>query len=861
MLKLKNYQNRTLERLSSFLEKARYITSAEAFTIHQEAPGYDRQYKILPKLEETPYVCLRLPTGGGKTLLSSHAVAVAVGTYLEVDYPLVLWLAPTDVIRTQTLETLKNPLHPNREVLDHNFGGKVRVFDITDFEHLRPHDIGQTACIFMATFAAFRVNSTDGRKVYAHNENLEPHFSGIPSADYMEKNELGEVKYSFANLLAHYRPLVIVDEAHNNVSKLSVEVLQRLRPAAVLEFTATPADNSNVLYKVSASELKAEDMIKLPVRLAEHKSWEDAVTNAVQTRERLSQLATNENQFIRPIVLFQAENRDKDVTVNVILKYLTEQEGISREEVAIATGDQRELDGVNLFDPGCPVKYVITVQALKEGWDCSFAYVFCSTARVQSAKDAEQLLGRVLRMPYAKRRTQDDLNRAYAHVSVTTWSEAVGRIRDNMIGMGFEDVEAESNIQYQPPLFEEGDITPAFAREELVIHSTTAPNVSVLNLALQAETNVEDTGYGGYKVTFVVTCHDDLKELEDKASLVFESVVDRSQLVKKLTEKQGHIRSLSPAEKGEIITVPQLCLDFGDGQCGIAEREAFLPEGWDLLSFPVSLDGFQVTEDGHVYEIDVEGTKIQERVLTSLEALTLGTATHWTDSQLVVWLDRKLRQSDIPYASLVEFLRRNIQYLREHKKVPLSDLVRLRYVMEKLLRAQIASCRDRAYKIGVQDVLFKTPTVAQVTPAATMVFREGRYPCNTPYRGSFKFEKHFFPLIGTMNGEEIECAKALEMNSAVKVWVRNLERPECSFWLPTHRDKFYPDFVAKLTDGRILVVEYKGEHLVTGEDAEEKELIGRLWASRSDGKCLFLMATKRDSFGRDVYAQIAQVIS
>jgi type III restriction enzyme len=66
--------------------------------------------------------------------------------------------------------------------------------------------------------------------------------------------------------------------------------------------------------------------------------------------------------------------------------------------------------------------------------------------------------------------------------------------------------------------------------------------------------------------------------------------------------------------------------------------------------------------------------------------------------------------------------------------------------------------------------------------------------------------------------------------------------------------------VAELVDGRILAVEYKGEHLVTAEDAEEKDLIGRLWAARSDRKCLFLMATKRDSVGRDVHAQISDAV-
>ncbi len=99
-------------------------------------------------------------------------------------------------------------------------------------------------------------------------------------------------------------------------------------------------------------------------------------------------------------------------------------EHLSEEQIAIATGDQRDLDKINLFDPSCKVEAIITVQALKEGWDCSFAYVFCSTANIGSSRDVEQLLGRVLRMPYAKRRKAAELNKAYAHVSSPNFVEA-----------------------------------------------------------------------------------------------------------------------------------------------------------------------------------------------------------------------------------------------------------------------------------------------------------------------------------------------------------------------------------------------------------------------------------------------------
>ena len=84
----------------------------------------------------------------------------------------------------------------------------------------------------------------------------------------------------------------------------------------------------------------------------------------------------------------------------------------------------------------------------------------------------------------------------------------------------------------------------------------------------------------------------------------------------------------------------------------------------------------------------------------------------------------------------------------------------------------------------------------------------------------------------------------MDAHKDVKYWIRNVACNPNSFWLPTSTDKFYPDFVAKLNDGRILVVEYKGKHLIDSADTREKLSIGKLWESKSDGKGLFLMAEK-----------------
>ena len=517
MLPLKTYQTKSLSALKSFLDTARVSGVEMAFAKHaMSLEGHIPQYRKIPGLEGVPYVCLRLPTGGGKTLLAAHSIGITARAYLEEDNPIVLWLVPSNTIRTQTLEALKSPAHPYRQVIDETFEGRVSVFDITELELIRPKDLQERVCIVVGTLQTLRVDSTDGRDVYAHKEALEPHFAKVrkdhPGLERLEGSE--QIKFSFANLLHLHRPLVIMDEAHNARTKLTFEVLARVAPACILELTATPDHDrrtgSNVLYRVSASELKAEDMIKLPIVLAEHGNWQDAVHAALETRASLAAKACKHDPSIRPLLLLQAESKDKEANVDALKAHLVENEGIDPNSIAIATGAQRELDGINLFDPACRIEIIITVQALKEGWDCSFAYVFCSVANIHSAKDVEQLLGRVLRMPYATRRKLDELNRAYAHVSSPSFAQAANDLKDTLVSMGFEQEEAETVIQRQSDWL--GGDTPSLplAPPPLRLVSAEKPDLSNLSEAEQSQIEVREAAPGKIEINFKGRVSEDL---------------------------------------------------------------------------------------------------------------------------------------------------------------------------------------------------------------------------------------------------------------------------------------------------------------------------------------------------------------
>src|SRR5438552_10699847 len=132
MLKLKSYQQRTLDELQEFLINAATLKGERGIRLAylDQVGDEERHYKPIQGIEQAPYLCIKIPTGGGKTLVASHTLPVILENYLQDKNGkgLVMWFVPSDAIRTQTLLNLQDKNHPYREVLDSRFGNNVKVF-------------------------------------------------------------------------------------------------------------------------------------------------------------------------------------------------------------------------------------------------------------------------------------------------------------------------------------------------------------------------------------------------------------------------------------------------------------------------------------------------------------------------------------------------------------------------------------------------------------------------------------------------------------------------------------------------------------------------------------------------------------
>lgn len=887
-LVLKTYQNQALEALSRFLQAAGSSSTAFAF---QQATGY--AYLAEPFGDATPCVCLRIPTGGGKTLLAAHAVGRMQRDWPSVGQrPLALWLVPSDTIRSQTLAALATPGHPFREALQQGCGEEVRVCALDELAQLSPQDYASNAVVVVATIQSFRVEEADQRSVYASSEAWESHFRSVSEAALQTLHALpdalvtaadaakpgremlarfvGQPRRSLANWLALHRPYVIVDEAHNAKTERSFEALQRLNPALILELTATPlARRSNVLFHVSAQQLQAEQMIKMPITLVEHpQGWQQAVLGAVMRQRTLEAEALQDEaagaEHVRPIVLLQAQNSTEPVNVDVLREHLVGTLGIPAEQVKVATGTQRELDGLDLSARSCQVRFIITVQALREGWDCPFAYVLCSVQNVRSATAIEQLLGRVLRMPYARRRGREPLNRAYAHVTEAETGQAANALADRLIdGMGFDPMDMASMIVPQSPqaeldLPDDGPLfrtTPAVPALSLDLPASQGLPEVVAQAVAAGEAHVSTDGQRQR-----VTLRGAVPEALATALVQAVPKRQREQVQQQLVRHNALVTAAqAPVSRGEVFPpVPRLAYrDPVQGELRLLEREAVLEDvELNLLAEPVRLDGFVLNaEQGVQWQLYLDGQRTRVRSGSDLQLTLDAAGSPISAEDLARWLARELqhptrnRAGDVLRTQLRAFTQAAVNHLLHEQHLPLAQLVLNQHVLVQRLALRIAELREAAGQRTFGQRVLDGGWVLETGPAYEFRFEPHGYPVpgNKRYTGRFQFPKHFYPVLSDLEdgSEEWLCALAIEQHPRVRRWVRNLDSDSThGFWLPTSSTRFYPDFVCELTDGRLAVIEYKGEQIRYVPKELHKAQVGLRWAECSGGRALFVMVYK-----------------
>lgn len=497
-MRLKEYQERALDDLSAFLEILRQVEKRVAEIQSRLDPGEVEMVNLDP-FEQAwtaarnkgvhkslrqwvpmrsssgyaiPHICIKLPTGGGKTFVAAHAVDRLLSEHFSRQTGFVLWVTPSDAIYQQTLRQLRDRDAPFRQVLERASGGRVKLLEKLDPFHKA--DVESRLCMMLLMLQAanrktltkgdLKIRSDSGSypSFFPQEDDRLAHNALLARVPNLERNDLtggdkaGTVKASLENVLRKIRPIVVLDEGHKAYSDQARATIANLNPAFVIELSATPKpSHSNILVNVPGRALKDAEMIKLPIVLdtVTGEDWQVALERAL---ERLNTLAVdtkalrgNTNRYIRPILLVRVDRTGKDqrgggfIHAEDVIDYLTTKRGMLREEIKLQTADVKELRGEDLLLDTNLTRVIVTKDALREGWDCSFAYVLCLLSTTQANTALTQMIGRVLRQPYAQRTGIESLDRCYVFAKDVSVAKAVGDIKGGLEAEGMSDLVAE----------------------------------------------------------------------------------------------------------------------------------------------------------------------------------------------------------------------------------------------------------------------------------------------------------------------------------------------------------------------------------------------------------------------------------
>jgi type III restriction enzyme len=477
-MQLKYYQERVIQEVGLFLNAlAKHQTEGHK---HASLDAWEEAGKslVLPFRynpcrngldKDLPTFCVRVPTGGGKTLLATQILGQIYKTILKDrnGAGLVLWVVPSDQIYKDTLRRLRDRTDFYRESLEFAVSRRLEVWEKGDIARLTPGQMRNNLNILLLKLASTNRETKDQLKFFRDSGgNIVQHFPPedapekhrelkhrVPNLDMLVEDEAaGEflIKTSLGNLVKLYEPPVILDEGHKATSNLARKTIEEFNASIVVELSATPHREANILVRVSGRELLDEQMIKLPINVSNsnQKSWEDCLTQARDKREELARIAVDNyrqtGKLIRPIVLVQVERTGKDqrdaefVHSEQVKEHLMLKLGVPESAIAIKSSEKDDIEGIDLLAEGCPIEWIITKAALQEGWDCPFAYILVSLNNTGSQLSMTQLVGRVLRQPFTERTTFDELNQSYVFCLRRRASDIVREVKKALEQEGYE---------------------------------------------------------------------------------------------------------------------------------------------------------------------------------------------------------------------------------------------------------------------------------------------------------------------------------------------------------------------------------------------------------------------------------------
>jgi len=876
-MELKPYQQQVINDLALYLahiqqHKTLPKSFNEFWANHPKTPLIPTKGTAIEPYKDTikgvPHICIKVPTAGGKTFIACNAIRTFFD-YAEKDKPqAVVWLVPSVTILEQTIKNLKDPTHPYRQKINTHFGNRVEVFEkeaLLQGSGFNASSVKEQLNIFVMSFDSIRTQNKDGRRVYGENGALQS-FEAILDKKDKEEEETKDI--SLMRVISFLNPMLIVDESHNAETKLSEEMLTAFNPSFILDLTATPRKNSNIISFIDALELKKENMVKLPVIVYNHQDRTEVINSSLQLQKRLELLAKEEEKrggkYIRPIVLFQAQpkngkdwGKDEEISTVQTIKDKLIALQIPAEQIKIKTANVNEIKGIDLMSRSCKVRFIITINALKEGWDCPFAYILASLADRSSAVDVEQILGRILRQPYVKKHSFPLLNMSFVLTASAKFTDTLFNIVKGLNKAGFSEKDYKTAEITQPrepqtqTLFGQLDLPTLPNEAPANIDIATDIDVSRINLptetALPTETvsAIEQTA-----ITQNTEFENRVFEMERNNTSILPTEIQ--QLVKSYKMKDAF------KEVATGLKLPQFYLKipandlFGEGETQVLLEKENLLQGFALGNADSNIRFENINAE--LYKVDLDATQNEH-------------------TPSFVRLDGKAKESIMAYlldpsridSRVKNFCKRIMDIIGNMYPIPDNEIRRyVTRILEGFSDAQFRDFANNQYSYTdkiKQKIKLLSDEFAErnfrIFLDTAEVFIQPTYQLPlaiSPKETTRGIPKSLYSEETKINGFEASVINEIANLPNVRFWTKNIEKK--GFRINGFINH-YPDFIIVTNSGKVILLETKGDHL----DAEAKIRLGNAWERKAgDNYRYFLVYDRRVVNGTYVLEEFLEVM-
>ncbi|WP_307737444.1 DEAD/DEAH box helicase family protein [uncultured Varibaculum sp.] len=860
-MELKKYQKRVIADLEDFLSQLdQQSTISEAFAAYwqskQIAVGAGGILGYQNVVDGVPHVCYKVPTGGGKTFLACASVKPIFDALPPTRQKAVVWLVPSESILTQTLGALKDTSHPYRQRLNMDFAGRVEVYSKEELlagQNFSPATVAEQLSVMVLSYDSFRTRSKEGRKAYQANGNLTSFASAFGTPDQPIENADETALFQVINQL---NPVVIVDESHHATSSLSQEMLVNFNPAFIVDLTATPRKQANVISYVDALALKNENMVKLPVVAYNRSSQTEVITDAIDLRQSLEAAADLQmdqgGRYIRPIVLFQAQPKTgEDATSFERLREKLVAAGIPEEQIAIKTASINELKGVDLLSKECPIRFIITVNALKEGWDCPFAYILASLANKTSQVDVEQILGRVLRQPHAIRQRNQLLNMSYVLTSSNDFNATLNQIIAGLNSAGFSKRDFRAADQTTIDINSTPESLPVMSSgsEEKSKNADTEEFLEFEASEVAADLEqrrTESTNEG--EASASPSLDNMLTQAAQQGSDYEQEAEEAAQL------GDGFV----PADLEDTVDTTEMFADFVTEVSNLRLPQFFIKTPPSVL-FPATDDGADLLKnEALAADFTLRDKDTQLDLTTADEQMYRIDVTNKTDIPRAFRMsanDQKIMREHFGRLS-VESQKRNAAEMIYQRLKPINSIQDgelrdyIKRIAENFNAEDLMTFQEHPHAVAAK---IKTKIDGLLTDHKAKKFYEDVETRHIDIQYNYQLPTviqpvHSTTLIGgslyqaedQMNDYETEFASRFSSMDNIRWWHRNIERRGFCINGPINH---YPDFIVMTNNGVIVMVEPKGAQL-DNPDSQRKRRLGRTWADMAGDTYRYYMVFK-----------------